>query len=148
LPRILITNLSLCLIEEEPFQRKQRPDHVFAYSLCLSLGLSPDFTVEVETWMLPAENLLYKGKADELFPKQQGEDLMGEDLADALIMEAGDMVEGAIWGCAPLCCQDMDVGMEIDTISESLDHRHHSWHELMACDGPKIFQEGMNGCKR
>jgi len=100
LPRILITNLSLCLIEEEPFQRKQRPDHVFADSLCLSFGLSSDFTVDVETWMLPAENLLYNGKADELFPKQQGEDLMGEDLADALIMEAGDMVEGAIWGCA------------------------------------------------
>jgi hypothetical protein len=87
-------------------------------------------------------------KADELFPKEQGEGLMGEDLADALIMEAGDMVEGAIWGCASLCCQDMDVGMEIDAISESLDHRHHSWHELMACDGVKIFQEGMDGCKR
>jgi len=148
LPRILITNLSLCLIEEEPLQRKQRPDHVFADSLCLSLGLSSDLAVHVESCMVPGEDFLYKGKTDELFPKQQGEDLMGEDLADALIMEAGDMVEGAIWGCAPLGCQDMDVGMEIDAISESLDHRHHSWHELMACDGVKIFQEGMDGCKR
>jgi len=52
-------------------------------------------------------------------------------------MEARDMMESAIWGCASLGCQDMDVGMEIDAISESLDYRHHSWHELMACDGPK-----------
>ena len=60
--------------------------------------------------MAPGEDFLDKRKADELFPNQQGEDLMGKDLADALIMEAGDMVEGAIRGCASLGCQDMDVG--------------------------------------
>jgi hypothetical protein len=110
--------------------------------------LRSDLAVHVESWVAPGEDFLDKGKADELFPKQQGEDLMGEDFAEALIMEAGDMVEGAIWGCAPLGCQDMDVGMEIDAISKSLDHRHHSWHELMACDGVKIFQEGMDCCQR
>ena len=41
-------------------------------------------------------------------------------------MEAGDMVEGAIRGCASFGNQDMDMRMEVDAISESLDHRHHS----------------------
>jgi len=32
----------------------------------------------------PAENFLDKGKADELFPEQQGENLMGEAFLDDL----------------------------------------------------------------
>ncbi|MDH5707215.1 MAG: hypothetical protein OEZ45_14485 [Candidatus Aminicenantes bacterium] len=68
---------SLCLIKEEPLQRKQRPDHVFADSLCLFLGLSSDLAVYVESCVAPGEDFLDKGKADELFPNQQGEDLMG-----------------------------------------------------------------------
>ena len=55
-------------------------DHVFADSLWLSLGLSPDLAVDVEACVAPGENLLHKGKADELFPEKQREDLMGEDL--------------------------------------------------------------------
>jgi len=47
---------------------------------------------------MPAEDLLDKGKADELFPQQQGEDLMGKDLLDELVMEAGDRVKDVI-GC-------------------------------------------------
>ncbi len=116
MPRILIADLPLCLIKEQPLQRQQRTDHVFSDSLCLSLGLSSDLAVHVESCVVPGEDFLDQGKADELFPKQQGEDLMGEDLADCLIMEAGDMVEGAIWSCASLGCQDMDVGMEIDAL--------------------------------
>ena len=65
---MLITNLPLCLIEEQPLQRQKRPDHVFADSLGFFLGLSPDLAVNVETCVAPAEDLLHKGKADELFP--------------------------------------------------------------------------------
>ena len=32
-------------------------------------------------------------------------------------MEAGDMVEGAIWGCASLGYQDMDVGMTCEAFN-------------------------------
>jgi len=71
----LIANLARCLIEKEPLQRQQRSDHVFADSLCLSLGLRSDLAVDVETCMAPKENLLHQGKAGELFPEQQGEDL-------------------------------------------------------------------------
>ena len=52
----------------------------FADSLFLSLGLSPDLAVDVEACVAPGENLLHKGKADELFPEKQREDLMGENL--------------------------------------------------------------------
>jgi hypothetical protein len=38
--------------------------------------------VDVETCVAPAENFLHQRKADELFPEQQGEDLMGEDFLD------------------------------------------------------------------
>jgi len=41
-------------------------------------------------------------------------------------------VEDAIRGCASFGHQHMDVGMKIDALSESLDHGHHSWHELRA----------------
>ena len=54
-------------------------DHVFGDSLCLACGLSPDFAVDVETCMALVEDLLHQGKADELFPEQHGEDLVGED---------------------------------------------------------------------
>jgi hypothetical protein len=36
--------------------------------------------------VVPAENLLDQGKADELFPQQQGEDLMAEELLDEPII--------------------------------------------------------------
>jgi hypothetical protein len=132
-PRILIANLARCLIEEKPLQAQQRPNHVFADSLCLSLGCSPDLTVDVETCVAPAEDFLDKGKADKLFPKQQGKDLVGEDFLDNLVMETTETMESAIRGCAPFGNQYMDMGMEIDAITEGLDHSHHSWHELKTC---------------
>jgi len=42
-------------------------DHVFADSLCLTFGLSPDLAVDVETCMAPAEDFIDQGRADELF---------------------------------------------------------------------------------
>ena len=67
---ILIANLALCLIEEQPFQRQHRTDHVFTDSLCLFLGLSLDFAVDIESCVVPAKNFLHQGKANELFSKQ------------------------------------------------------------------------------
>jgi len=46
--------------------------------------------VHIKTRMPPAEDLIDKEKANELFTKQQREDLIGEELADGVIMEAGD----------------------------------------------------------
>jgi len=133
MPRVLIANLAPCFIEEQPLQTQQRPDHVLADSLCLSLGCRPDLTVDVETCVAPAENLLDKGKADELFPDKQREDLVGEDLLDKRVMETTDTVEGTIRGCASLGHQTVNVGMKIDALSEGLDHSHHSRHELQGC---------------
>ena len=67
---ILIANLALCLIEEQPFQRQHRTDHVFTDSLRLFLGLSLDFAVDIESCVAPAKNFLHQGKANELFSKQ------------------------------------------------------------------------------
>ena len=39
--------------------------------------------MNVETCVAPAENFLHIGKADELFPEKQGEDLVGEDFLDS-----------------------------------------------------------------
>ncbi len=64
---MLIENLARCLIKEKPLERKQRPDHVFADSLCLPLGLSSDLAVDVESCVASGEDFLDKGKADELF---------------------------------------------------------------------------------
>jgi hypothetical protein len=44
-----------------------------------------------------------------------------------------DTVENTIRGCASFGNQDMDMGMEVDAITESLDHGHHSRHKLKAC---------------
>ena len=64
---------------------------------------------------------------------QQGGDLVGEKITDDVIMEEGDTVEGAIGGCTFFGHQNMDMRMEIDAISEGLNHRHQSRHELKAC---------------
>jgi len=95
-------------------------DHVFADSLCLSFGLSPDLAVDVEPCMAPAEDLPHQGKPDELFPQQRREDLMGEDFLDNLVMETADTMESAIRSCAPFGNQYMDMGMEIDAVAKSL----------------------------
>jgi len=101
LPRILIANLPLSLIEEEPLQTQQRADHVFTDSFCLSFFLRPDLAMNIETCVAPAEDLLDKGKADELSPEKQREDLVGEYFLDNLVMETTDTMESTIRGCAP-----------------------------------------------
>jgi len=99
----------------------------------LSLGLSSDLAVNVEACVAPAEDLLHKGKADELFPEKQGEDLMGKDFLDSLVMEMADtMDKSTIRGCAPFGNQDMDMRMEVDATTEGLDHGHDSRHDFNA----------------
>ncbi len=112
-----------------------------ADSLCLAFGLSPDLTVDVEACVTPAEDLLDKGKADELFPQQQGKDLMGEDLLECLLMETTDTVKSTIRGCASFGHQDMDMRMEVDAIAESVNYSHYPWHELKACGCVQEFHK-------
>ena len=95
--------------------------------------------MDVETCVAPVEDLLNQRKADELFPQQQGEDLMGEDLLDEPVMEAGDMVKSTIRGCASFGNQDMDIGMEVDALAEGLYHGHQSRHKLKACGSVQEF---------
>jgi hypothetical protein len=78
---------------------------------------------------------------DELFPKQEGEDLMGEDFLDELVMETTDMVKGTIRGCASFGHQTVNVRMEIDAIAEGLDHGHHCRHKLKACSCVQEFHK-------
>jgi len=52
--------------------------------------------VDVESCVAPAEDLLDKGRADELFPEQQGKDFMGEESLEAFIMETTDTMEDTI----------------------------------------------------
>jgi hypothetical protein len=49
-----------------------------------------------------------------------GRSLMGEDLLDNLVMEAGDMVKNPIRGCASFGHQTMNVRMEVDAVAESM----------------------------
>ena len=130
---MLITDPTRCLIEEEPLQAQQRPDHVFANSLSLALGLCPDLAVDIETRVAPAKDFLDKRKADELFPEKQGKNLMGEDFLDGLVMEATDAVKITIRGGASFGNQDMDMRMEVYAVAESLDHGHHPRHKLKTC---------------
>ena len=69
---------------------------------------------------------------------------MGEDFLDNLVMETTDTMESAIRGCAPFGNQYMDMGMEIDAISESLDYRHHSRHKLKTCHCIQEFHKCMH----
>lgn len=46
--------------------------------------------------MALAEDLTDKEEADELFPKHEREDLMGEKLSNTVIMEAGDTAVAAV----------------------------------------------------
>ncbi len=97
--------------------------------------------MDIETCVAPAEDLLDQGKADELFPEQQREDLMGEDFLDDLVMETRDTVKSTIRGCASFGNQDMDMGMEVDAVTESLDHGHHSRHKLKTCGCVQEFHK-------
>jgi len=97
--------------------------------------------VNIEACVAPAEDLLHKGKADELFPEKQREDLMGKDFLDSLVMETTDTMESTIRGRASFSHQDMDMRMEVDALSEGLDHRHNSRHELQFCGCVQKFHK-------
>jgi len=88
--------------------------------------------VDVKARVAPGENLLYKGKADELFPKQEREDLSGEESLDEIIVEVRDFMEVFLWGFASLGDQDMEMGMKVDAVTEGLDDGNDSRHQLMA----------------
>ena len=75
----------------------------------------------------------HQRKANKLFPEKQRKDLMCEKIADGAIMEVRNTMKSTIRGRASFGHQDMDMGMEVDAVTESLDHGHHSWHELQVC---------------
>jgi len=50
-------------------------------SFHLLLTRGPDFTVDMETGMSPAQYFLHKREVDQLLVKKQGEDLPGKDLS-------------------------------------------------------------------
>jgi hypothetical protein len=97
--------------------------------------------VDVETCVAPVEDLLDQGKADELFPQQQREDFVGEDFLDNLVTETTGMVKSTIRGCASFGHQNMNMRMEVDAVTKSLDHGHHSWHKLKACGCVEKFHK-------
>ncbi len=82
--------------------------------------------------MSPAEDILHQGMADELFLKKQGEELMGKDFLDDLVMETTDTVKSTLRAYASFGDQDMDMAIEADAIIDILDHGHHSGHKLRA----------------
>ena len=67
------------------------------------------------------------------FLEHQGEDLVGEDFLDEFVMETTDTVKNTIRGYASFGHQTVNMGMEVDTVTESLDRSYHSWHKLKAC---------------
>jgi len=119
----------------------------------------PDKQIEVDgepiyMWTIPekrsegrdlkGKDPLHKGKADELFSKKQREDLAGEQFPDKIVMEARDFMKIIIRSYASLGDQKMDVGMEIKAISEGLDNRNNSRHQLSARDSLELYQESLN----
>ncbi|MFO7867534.1 MAG: hypothetical protein R6V02_12100 [Candidatus Aminicenantes bacterium] len=66
---------------------------------------------------------------------------MGRDFLDNLVMETGDMVKGAIRGCASLSNQDMNVRMEVDAIAKGLNHSNNARHDLKGCDSVQVFHK-------
>jgi len=55
----------------------------------LFFARSSDVAVDMETCVLPSENLLDKSDADELLPQQHRKHLPGEKLCQKIIIKAG-----------------------------------------------------------
>jgi hypothetical protein len=66
---------------------------------------------------------------------------MGEDFLDDFVVETTDTVKSTIRGCASLGHQDMNVWMEVDAVTEGLDHGHHSRHDLKTCGCVQEFHK-------
>ena len=95
--------------------------------------------MDIETCVAPVEDLLHKGEADELFQEKQGEDLMGEDLLDDLVMETTDTVEDAIRGCGFLLIMtvaDLGVGIPCGKKAKKVGSQSHK-----SIDSP--YREGI-----
>ena len=110
---ILIANLPFRLIKGEALEGEKRAYHIFSYSFSLFIGFRSDLAVYFESGILPAENPLNQGKADELFPQKKGEDLAGEKLTDKRIVETFHRMEGAIFSFSALCEKNMEVRVKI-----------------------------------
>jgi putative transposase len=80
----------------------------------------------------PVEDLLHQGQPDELFPQQQGEDLMGEDFLDGLVVEAGDMVKNTIRGC------------EVVRVLERVVKEHGKPQTIQVDNGPEFISKDVD----
>jgi hypothetical protein len=87
---------------------------------------------EQVTGMAPACDLLHQGLRDELFPKEQGEDFALEELGHQAVLELSEMMKRPLKVLASLGHQEVDMGVEINFLSERLDDGHHPWTKLSA----------------
>jgi len=132
---IPVADLGFSFIEGEALQGKERPDHVLANSLGLRLSLGPHQAVDRKPRMPPGENTLRPLRAQKLLADKISQDLAGKDLLEPRVVDPRDLMEDARLVHSTLGHQVVQMGVEIDAVSEGLNggdnpgrkraHGHH-----------------------
>ena len=89
----------------------------------------------------PGSHVLNADSEPCLLSQKQREDLVGDDFLNGFVMEVGDMEKNTIRDCAYFGHQAVNMGIEVDSFAEGLDHGHYSRHDLMACGCVQKFHK-------
>ena len=150
-------DLNLVLVEGEAPQGQDWLGHIPCYPPGILKDGGSYLAVYIKAGAAPGEDLLFRLRPYEVFRYQKCEYLMSEDTSEGCIVEGGNGLEGAIDGAPPLCYEHMEVRVEVEAVSESLDNGYHPGHEIpvgaglhVESDGPhrtkaQITEEGL-GC--
>jgi len=109
-----VADFALGLHQQQPLQRKNRPNHVLTHPLGLELGLGPDETVDIEPRVPPGKQTFCPFRTQHLPANEKSQDLPGEELSQSCVVEARDHMEDAHLVHPALGRQEMEVGMKID----------------------------------
>jgi len=77
---IPVADLGFPFIEGEAFKGEQRPDHVFAHPIGLSLCLGPDPAMNIEPRVPPGEEAFRPFGAEKFLADKIGQDFSGEEI--------------------------------------------------------------------
>ncbi len=104
--------------------------------------LDLDLIVNIEAGVFPGEELLDQFPADLLFPEQHLKDLVAEDVFQFLYVYFWKDVKPPVRHEAAVGDEAMEVGMEVDQITEGLDRDHGARYAHRPVQGraEKLFQ--------
>ena len=140
-----IPDLALGFQKRQPLQGQDRAEHVLSDPLGLGLGFGPDQAVDIEAGVRPGKNPLRPLGTQQLPADEKRQDLAGEDLGQARVVDPGDPMEDTRLVHPTLRHQKMEVDVKIDPVAEGLEDGDDSGLERVPGRHLEVSAQGLEG---